>query len=147
MLPAYTALLRDFATHVGLDPGILAQTQEVVMAGIAIGLAHEGDEHGGDLLYFADLGAPSPPRALPVYRALLEANHFWVGTSGATLALQPDTGRVICCGSMGVTGAVGTDLAVRLDAFISTLLFWQQYVSDELPQAPCLPAYPMLLGA
>lgn len=149
MLPAYTALLRDFAAHVGLDPGILAETQEVVMAGIAIGLAFEGDEHHGDLLYFADLGAPSPERALPVYKALLEANHFWVGTSGATLGLQPDTGRVICCGSMGVAGADGADLAVRLDAFIDTLLFWQQYVSDTLPQtqAQYLPAWPMLAGA
>ena len=149
MLPAYPALLRDFATHVGLDPGILVETQEVVMAGIAIGLAFEGDAHGGDLLYFADLGAPSPQRALPVYQALLEANHFWTGTSGATLGLQPGTGHVICCGSMAVVGASGADLAVRLDAFIGTLLFWQQYVADAQEATPAEPplTFPMLIGA
>ncbi len=147
MLPAYHALLRDFATHVGLDPGILAETQEVVMAGIAIGLAFEGDEHHGDLVYFADLGAPSPGRALGVYKALLEANHFWVGTSGATLSLQPETGRVVCCGSMSVALAGGADLAQRLDAFIDTLLFWQQYIDDALPQALPLHVEPVRVSA
>lgn len=147
MLPAYHALLRDFAVHVGLDAEILAQTQEVVMAGIAIGLAFEGDDHAGDLLYFADLGEPSPLRANAVHKALLEANHFWVGTSGATLALQPDTGHVICCGSMALGAGGGADLAQRLDAYIDTLLFWQQYITDTLAQAQHLPADPMLLGA
>ena len=146
MLPAYQALLRDFAVHVGLDPDILVETQEVVMAGIAIGLAFEGDEHQGDLLFFADVGAPSPKRAAAVHKALLEANHFWVGTSGATLGLEPDSGRVICCGSMSVAGAVGADLARRLDTFIDTLLFWQQYVDDTLPQVQSLPVNPMVIG-
>lgn len=146
MLPAYQALLRDFAVHVGLDPGILVETQEVVLAGIAVGLAFEGDAHGGDLLYFADVGAPSPLSAHAVHKALLEANHFWAGTSGATLALQPETGHVICCGSMTVVGATGADLAVRLDAFIDTLLFWQHYVADTLPQAQDRPPHPILIG-
>ncbi len=147
MPPAYLALLRDFAVHVGLDPDILVETQEVVLAGIAVGLAYEGDEHGGDLLYFADVGGPSPQRAHDVYKALLEANHFWVGTGGATLALQPESGHVVCCGSMTVQGASGADLAQRLDGFIDTLLFWQQYVADTLPPTQAPPPDLMLMGA
>ena len=147
MLPAYQALLRDFAVHVGLDAGILVETQEVVLAGIAVGLAYEDDAHGADLLYFADVGGPSPERAPGVHKALLEANHFWAGTGGATLGLQPETGHVICCGSMAVPGAGGADLAQRLDAFADTLLFWQQYVADTLPRTQALPPDLALMGA
>jgi Tir chaperone protein (CesT) family len=32
---------------------------------------------------------------LPVYKALLEANLFWLGTSGTTLSLERETGGVI----------------------------------------------------
>lgn len=148
MLSAYQTLLRDFASHVGLDPSVLALTQEVVMGGVAIGLACEGDEDSGDLLYFADLGAPSPRRAAAVYKALLEANHFWVGTSGATLGLQPDTGHVVCCGSMALAGLTGEGLAQLLDSLIDTLLFWQQYVDDAwIQDPPALPAGTLMLTA
>lgn len=147
MLSAYQTLLRDFARHVGLDPDELARTQEVVMGGVAIGLACEGDEESGDLLYFADLGAPVPRRAAAVYKTLLEANHFWVGTSGATLGLQPGTGRVVCCGSLALPGLTAEGLAQLLDGLIDTLLFWQQYLDDSLPQGSPLPSDPMLLAA
>lgn len=148
MLSAYQTLLREFARHVGLDPDLLAQTQEVVMGGVTIGLACEGDEESGDLLYFADLGAPSPRRAAAVYKALLEANHFWIGTSGATLGLQPDTGHVVCCGSMALAGLTAEGLALLLDGIIDTLLFWQQYVDDAMPQgAPPPSADTLMLAA
>lgn len=147
MLSAYQTLLRDFAHHVGLDPAELAQTQEVVMGGVAIGLACEGDEDSGDLLYFADLGAPVPRRSAAVYKALLEANHFWVGTSGATLGLQPGTGRVVCCGSIALPGLTANGLAQVLDSLIDTLLFWKQYLDDSLPEAGPPLSDPMLLAA
>lgn len=138
MKEAYKALLHDFACHVALDPDLLLQTEEVVLNGLTIGLAFEGNDVVGDLLYFTDLGTPASHRIGEVHQTLLEANHFWVGTGGATLGVQPETGRVVCCGRIDLEGLTGESLAMLLDTFIDTAVFWHQFVTDSLP-APELP--------
>lgn len=133
MIETYEALLKSFAEHVGLDVENLLATQELVIEGLAVGLLYEGDESIGDLIYFADLGSPSERRAPEVYKTLLQANNLWVGTGGATLGVQQDSGHVILAGRIDVQGLTAQSLSVLLDAFTDTALFWQKFVADTLP--------------
>ncbi len=133
MLDTYRQLLHDFALLVGLEPATLVRSEEVLAGGLSIGLAFEGDERVGDLLYFADLGLPPDALRAQVHQMLLEANHFWAGTAGATLGLQPETGRVVCCGRTDLRDLDANGLATLLDLFVATATFWRHAVHDELP--------------
>lgn len=133
MSQRYENLIRDFAQHVGLDGETLLQTQEVVIEGLKVGLDFEGDETLGDVVYFTLLGVPQPLRKSQVYETLLEANHLWVGTGGATLGVQQGTGQVIFCGRIDVEGVTAESLSLLLDAFVDNALFWHGYINDESP--------------
>ena len=54
----------------------------------------QGYDERGAVLATADLGAPPPERLEKLFRALLEANDLFRDTGGATLSLDPDTGKV-----------------------------------------------------
>ena len=44
-----------------------------------------------------DLGKPPPERLEGLFRAMLQANHLFAGTAGATLSLDPASGRASLC--------------------------------------------------
>lgn len=54
----------------------------------------QGFDERGAVLMTADLGAPPPERLERLFRSLLEANDLFRDTGGATLSLDPATGRV-----------------------------------------------------
>jgi hypothetical protein len=147
MLDTYNQLLTQFAQHVGLDAEELLKTQEIVIESLAIGLAFEGDEAFGDLVYFTQLGAPAESRVAEVYKTLLQANNLWAGTGGSTLGLQPDTDNVILAGRMDVAGVTPQGLSLVLDAFTDTALFWKKFVADELPASSEPPPDGLMLKA
>lgn len=62
--------------------------------GTAVTVWMEGDDNRGVLLMGADLGAPPPERLERLYRAMLEGNDLFRDTGGATLSIDPATGRV-----------------------------------------------------
>ncbi len=132
-LKTYIDLIEAFAAEVGLDAQALANTQEVVIDGLPIGLSYEGNEEFGDILYFVEVGAPAEHRQAEVHQTLLKANYLWAGTGGATLGVHPDTGQVILAGRCEVEGVTASGLALLLDALTDTARFWKGYVADELP--------------
>lgn len=127
----YPELIREFAEHAGLDPASLSMTEEVHIEGLPIGLALDGDEQLGDVVMFASLGKPPAQRWPELARLLLEANHFWVGTGGAMLAVQPDTWVVTLWARIPLLGLDGAGLAEALASFADTALFWRAQVLDE----------------
>lgn len=133
MIQSYNELIEAFARHVGMDADALAATQEIVIEGLKVGLLYDGDDSMGDIVYFTQLGAPPAQRVASVYKTMLEANNLWVGTGGSTLGIQPDTGCVVLCGRLDVVGVTAEGLALLLDAFSDTALYWQKVVNDTLP--------------
>ena len=148
MIQTYDALINAFALHVGMDAAALAATQEIVIEGLSVGLLYEGDASMGDIVYFTQLGTPAPQRVASVYKTMLEANNLWVGTGGCTLGIQPDTGGVVLCGRIDVVDVSAESLALLLDAFTDTALFWQKVVADTAADtaASMSPADYLLLG-
>ncbi|MBC7601076.1 MAG: CesT family type III secretion system chaperone [Ramlibacter sp.] len=129
---AYDKLLRAFAAHIGLDGDALVKTQELVIDDLTVGLAYEGMDGIGDILYFANLGAPSQARAPSLYLTLLHANNMWAGTGGATLGVQADTGNVILAGRIDINEVTPEGLAAMLDGFADTSQFWKKFVAGEI---------------
>ena len=62
--------------------------------GTSVTIWMQGYDERGAMLTGADLGAPPPERLERLYRAMLEGNDLFRDTGGATLSINPDTGRV-----------------------------------------------------
>lgn len=62
--------------------------------GTSVTIWMQGYDERGAMLTGADLGAPPPERLERLYRAMLEGNDLFRDTGGATLSIDPDTGRV-----------------------------------------------------
>lgn len=147
MRQAYDDLMIAFAQHVGLDPEIFGRTQELLIDDVTVGLMYEGDEDMGDLLYFTQLGAPAEHRRADVHRVMLEANNLWVGTGGATLGIQPETGNVVLAGRQPVEGVTAEGLALLMDAFADTAAYWRRVIRDEVAEGDPAPPSPHMLRA
>ena len=62
--------------------------------GASVTILLQGFDDRGAVLATADLGEPPPERLERLLRSLLEANDLFRDTGGATLSLDPATGRV-----------------------------------------------------
>lgn len=132
----YLQLLSGLANHLGLpSPEDFLASEELVINGQNIGFVFEpldpGEPEAGDMLLFAVLGAPPAHRQPDVHRLLLEANNLWVGTSGATLGLQQDTGNVVMATRLPMEGMTPEQLAGILETFLDTALFWKATVAGD----------------
>ena len=81
------------------------------------------------VLLSADLGEPPPEGAETLYRTMLEANHLFVGTAGATLALDAASGR-FRLQKAELPDELANDVDGRLVSFIETALNWRRAIED-----------------
>lgn len=81
----------------------------------------------------ADLGVPPPEGLEAVYRKLLESNHAFQGTSGATLSVNPRDGHV-CLQHYIRLEVLDVALAVeRFNVFVDAVKAWRDYLADFRP--------------
>lgn len=86
------------------------------------------------VLLSADLGEPPPEGAETLYRTMLEANHLFSGTAGATLALDEASGR-FRLQKAELPDELANDVDGTLVAFIETALAWRRAIEDFRPGA------------
>lgn len=86
------------------------------------------------VLLSADLGEPPPEGAETLYRTMLEANHLFSGTAGATLALDEASGR-FRLQKAELPDELANDVDGTLVAFIETALNWCRAIEDFRPGA------------
>lgn len=129
MLEQYESLVRSLAVTLGLNPQELLRTEEIVIDDLPVGFQYEGDEEDGDILFFAPLGQPEQGDELPLYKALLQANHLWIGTGGGTLALHPFNGEAVLAGRLPLHRLDAEHFSRVLEVFAQTALFWRVRVS------------------
>lgn len=134
----YTELLEDYARHAGLPAKELLSSEELVIAGITIGISSQSDRDTGDVILFSSLGRPSghvKPEKL--MQLMLEANGMWVGTGGCTLGLQAGTGVVLLCARLPLAAINGASLSQSLQAFTNVALLWREVLQGKvLPELP-----------
>jgi len=95
-MTSLTSLLTDFANAKGIPAPLLLQTQEVTVNDLPVSLVFEGIGEVGDLVFYTPLGKIPDERAAQAHRSMLEGNHLWAATGGATLGLLSDGTATLC---------------------------------------------------
>ncbi|WP_018693564.1 type III secretion system chaperone [Algicola sagamiensis] len=127
MNETYLNLLQDLAQYTGLDAQAFSEVEELFIDDVCVSF-HEQD---GDLVLCAMLGQPTQEKLEPIYRVLLEANHFGIGTGGCTLGIQQETGNITLTSRHDIEPLSGEILATMLDSFIDVASFWIGFLQGE----------------
>ena len=77
-----------------------------------------------------DLGEPPPERLELLYKTMLESNHLFGGTGGATLSLDPATGYFALCLAMPCRALDADSFYAATERFVSTMETWKKLVGD-----------------
>ncbi len=93
-------------------------------------VAMQGMDEIETLALSADVGEPPPERLEQLYRELLQANHNFCGTNGATLSLDPQTGRARLCRFEPYAALDADRLVTLVGNFIASLLDWRARVTN-----------------
>jgi hypothetical protein len=98
--------------------------------GTSVTIWMQGYDERGAVLMGADLGVPPPERLERLYRAMLEGNDLFRDTGGATLSINPDTGRVRLqrFDTFDALEEVGPDKAFAVFADVAAA--WTQVIRD-----------------
>jgi len=90
-----------------------------------------GLEEVGRVALVGVIGEPPPEEKMErLYRAMLEANHNFAGTAGATLSINPDTGKVSLCRMLPLELMDGEKFFSETEHFVNTLEMWRKLVED-----------------
>ena len=102
-------------------------------------------EHGIALLD-ADLGDPPPQSEAHLYRVLLESNHAFRGTAGATLSINPRNGHVCLQHYFKLELFEESLVTDRFSGFANAVSAWRGFLSSYRPVEE-FPDASNLLGA
>lgn len=103
------------------------------------------------LVLSGDLGEPPPERLEALYEAMLEANHLFAGTGGATLSRDSETGHFAICRALPCRALDADSFYAQVEQFVSTVEAWTKLVANfravpavatraHLPAAPEAPS-------
>ena len=99
----------------------------------------------GAIVIEGDLGAPPPENPIGLYKAVLESQHLFRDTVGATISIDPDTGRFTLCRVLVAQLFDGPSFVDAVGRFISTQEIWTHFVRDYREEA-ATPAPDMSFG-
>lgn len=82
-----------------------------------------------------------------VLREMLEANHAFAGTNGASLSIDPDSSQATLQCVIWLEGLTQDGFVARLTNFVDAVKMWKEklsHLSDALSEEPHLPSpWPM----
>ena len=140
-------LIADIAKRIGLEyDGGDTFSFEADGLAVAINSLPELDA----VVLTGDVGEPPPERLEGLYKTLLGANHLFGGTAGATISLDPESGRIALCRALPLATLDGESFYAEVERFVNTAETWTKVVVDyrgaaaEAPDnaAAAQPAFP-----
>lgn len=131
MFQPYKDLLTAFAEEIGLEPEALLVSEEVVIDGLPVGLQLDGDNDEAEVLLCSLLAAPNPERWNETARLLLQANHLWSGTCGATLGMLPDDDMISLSMRRPLRDLTADSLAVLVAKTADIGMAWQEFIAER----------------
>lgn len=90
------------------------------------------------LAVWAKIGEPPPQGLERLLSAMLEANHLFQGTGGATISRDGE-GNFFLCQLFDLRCLDGKDFTDALERFVNTLEAWQRMLEDYRPDAEATP--------
>ena len=85
------------------------------------------------LCTYAEIGEPPPEGLEQLLSAMLNANHLFQGTDGATISRDPDTGKFFLCRCDALELLNVEDCAKMLERFVNVLETWRKLLADYRP--------------
>ena len=127
----FNELIRGLAERIGIGGEIEVDSdQRCLLEFDGMGVVIQGVDAAETVALLSPVGMPPPENPEQLYRALLEANYLFQGTSGATLSVNPDGGGVMLCRQLDGKSLDADGLLVALDAFLNTLVAWRSFVGE-----------------
>lgn len=124
-------LIKGLAEKMGIGGEIeVDDDQRCFLEFDGMGVVIQGVDAAETVALLSPVGMPPPEDPAQLYRALLEANYLFHGTSGATLSVNPEDGGVMLCRSLDGKALDADGLLVALDAFLNTLVAWRSFVGE-----------------
>jgi hypothetical protein len=132
--PRLVLLLKEFGASIGLtdvafnDDGYCGLTFDGAVT-VNLQAAHAAPR----VRLYALAGDVDESRRAEVFEAMLRANLFGAGTSGAALSLEGDPPRAVLEREVVCDGLTGEDLAAEVERFVEAVEDWTAYVSGSAP--------------
>ena len=92
--------------------------------------------------FWGEIGDPPPQGLEKLLSAMLEANHMFRGTGGATISRDSETGSFFLCRILDLRNLDADAFAAALERFVNTLEAWIRLVKDYRETPPDVPAAP-----
>ena len=77
-----------------------------------------------------DLGLPPPEAPEALYKAMLEANHLFRDTNGATISLNPDNGHIEICKALHCKLMDADLFFTEVERFVNLMEVWSNLVKN-----------------
>ena len=87
------------------------------------------------LAVHGEIGDPPPEGLEQLLSAMLEANHLFAGTAGATISRDHETGRFHLCQHEPLAILDADSLAALVESFVNTLGIWRKAIASYRPVA------------
>ena len=87
------------------------------------------------LAVHGEIGDPPPEGLEQLLSAMLEANHLFAGTAGATISRDHETGRFHLCRQEPLAILDADSLAALVESFVNTLEIWRKAIVSYRPVA------------
>ena len=90
--------------------------------------------------FWGEIGEPPPQGLEKLLSAMLEANHMFKGTGGATISRDSETGSFFLCRILDLRNLDAEAFVAALERFVNVLEAWIALVRDYRDVAPDMPA-------
>lgn len=87
----------------------------------------------GMLSIYGEIGEPPPQGLEQLLSAMLNANHLFQGTFGATISRDPETGNFFLCRCLSLSDLMIESLMENLEKFVNVLETWRKLLADYRP--------------
>ena len=87
------------------------------------------------LAVYGEIGDPPPEGLEQLLSAMLEANHLFAGTAGATISRDHETGRFHLCRQEPLAILDADSLAALVESFVNTLEILRKAIASYRPVA------------
>ena len=87
------------------------------------------------LAVYGEIGDPPPEGLEQLLSAMLEANHLFAGTAGATISRDHETGRFHLCRHEPLAILDADSLAALVESFVNTLEILRKAIASYRPVA------------
>ena len=87
------------------------------------------------LAVHGEIGDPPPEGLEQLLSAMLEANHLFAGTAGATISRDHETGRFHLCRHEPLATLDADSLAALVESFVNTLEILRKAIASYRPVA------------